>query len=148
MNHAVVVDATVAIKRVLAEEFTEQSRSLFSSSLRNRRPILAPPHLRSEVTNALYQRLRTTVADRRITEAEADSALAAFLRLPITLLAPEDLYVRAFAFAKIHRLPSIYDSLYIVLAETTNTELWTADRRLLNSIGTTATWVRFIGDYP
>jgi predicted nucleic acid-binding protein len=146
MNHAVVVDATVAIKRVLSEEFTEQSRTLFSSSLRDRRPVLAPPHLKSEVTNALYQRLRTTIEARRITEAEADSALAAFLCLPITLLAPEDL--RAFAFAKTHRLPSIYDSLYIVLAEITNTELWTADRRLLNSIGTAVTWVRFIGDYP
>jgi hypothetical protein len=26
--------------------------------------------------------------------------------------------------------------------------LWTADRRLLDAIGTSASWVRFIGDYP
>lgn len=147
MNHAVVVDASVAIKRVLSEEFTEQSRALFSSSLDARRPVLAPPHLKSEVTNGFYQRLRTTVATRRITEAEADRALAAFLSLPITILAPEDLYLRAFVFAKTHRLSNIYDSLYVVLAHMTNTELWTGDRRLLNSLGTAAPWVRFIGDY-
>jgi predicted nucleic acid-binding protein len=148
MNQAVVVDASVAIKRVLAEEFTEQSRALFSSSLKERRPVLAPPHLRSEVTNAFYQRWRTTVAARRITEAEAERALAAFLRLPITLLAPEDLYTSAFAFAKTHRLPSIYDSLYVVLAQLTNTKLWTADRRLYNAVSAMAPWVAWIGDYP
>src|ERR671918_203103 len=80
-------------KWALPEEFTEQSRALFASSLEARRPVLAPPHLKSEVTNAFYQRLRTTVAARRITEAEAERALAAFLSLPITLLAPEELYV-------------------------------------------------------
>ena len=147
MNHAVVVDASVALKRVLAEEFTEQSRALFARSLQDRRPLVAPPLLPSEVGNALYQRLRTTVPGRRLTEGEADRALAAFLHLPITLLAPNDLYSRAFAFAKTHRLPSIYDSVYGVLAQMLNAELWTADQRLLNAVPTSAPWVRFIRDY-
>jgi predicted nucleic acid-binding protein len=148
MNHAVVVDASVALKRVLAEEFTEQSRALFAQSLQDRRPLVAPPLLPSEVANALYQRLHTTVPSRRLTEAEADGALAAFLHLPITLLAPDDLYFRAFEFAKTHRLPSVYDSVYVVLAQMLNTELWTADQRLLNSVPTSAPWVRSIRDYP
>lgn len=45
MNHAVVVDASVPIKRVLLEEFTEQGRALFASCLQARRPILAPHYL-------------------------------------------------------------------------------------------------------
>ena len=53
MNHAVVVDASVAVKWVLDEEFTEQARNLLRDSVRQ--PIVAPPHLTSEVTNALYQ---------------------------------------------------------------------------------------------
>jgi predicted nucleic acid-binding protein len=113
MNHAVVVDASVALKRVLAEEFTEQSRALFAQSLQDRRLLVAPPLLPSEVANALYQRLHTSVPSRRLTEAEADGALAAFLHLLITLLAPDDLYSRAFAFAKTYRLPSVYDSVYV-----------------------------------
>lgn len=148
MNHGVVVDASVAIKRVLAEEFTEESRALFAKSLEDRRSLVAPPLLPSEVGNALYQRLYTTVASRRLTEAEADGALVAFLHLPITLLAPDDLYVRAFTFAKTHRLPSVYDSVYVVLARMLNTELWTADQRLRNAVSTSAPWVRFIGEYP
>jgi predicted nucleic acid-binding protein len=147
MNQPLVVDASVALKRVLAEEFTEQSRSLFAQSLQDRHPLVAPPLLPSEVGNALYQRLRTTLPSRKLTEAEADRALAAFLLLPITLLVPEDLYARAFTFAKTHRLPSLYDSVYVVLAQLLNTELWTADQRLLSAVATSAPWVRFIGDY-
>jgi predicted nucleic acid-binding protein len=147
MNHAVVVDASVALKRVLAEEFTEESRSLFAQSLKDRRPVVAPPLLPSEVGNALYQRLRTSVPSRRLTDAEADRALAAFLLLPITLLAPEDLYSRAFTFAKTLRLPSLYDSVYVVLAQLLNAELWTADQRLRSAVATSAPWVRWIGDY-
>jgi predicted nucleic acid-binding protein len=147
MNHAVVVDASVALKRVLAEEFTEESRSLFAQSLKDRRPVVAPPLLPSEVGNALYRRLRTSVPSRRLTDAEADRALAAFLLLPITLLAPEDLYSRAFTFAKTLRLPSLYDSVYVVLAQLLNAELWTADQRLLSAVATSAPWVRWIGDY-
>jgi predicted nucleic acid-binding protein len=148
MNQAVVVDASVALKRVLAEEFTEESRSLFAKSLQDRRPVVAPPLLPSEVGNALYQRLRTSVASRRLTDAEADGALAAFLHLPITLLAPDDLYPSAFAFAKTHHLPSVYDSVYVVLAQLLQTELWTADQRLVHAVAPSAPWVRWIGDYP
>ena len=43
---------------------------------------------------------------------------------------------------------SDYDSLYVVLAQLLNVELWTADQRLLQMIGAAAPWVRFIGDYP
>ncbi len=147
MNHAVVVDASVAIKRVLAEEFTEQVQALFANCLNAHRPIFAPPLLPGEVTNALYQRVRTTVATRRVTEDEANRALAAFLRLPITLSSPADLYPRAFALARAYGLPSAYDSIYVALAQITNTELWTGDQRLLRAISTAAPWVRWIGDF-
>ena len=45
-------------------------------------------------------------------------------------------------------LPSLYDSLYVVLAEVVNTELWTADQTLVRALGDSARWVRSIGDYP
>ena len=148
MNHAVVVDASVAIKRVLSEEFTEQGQALFDNCLTAHRPMLAPPLLPGEITNALNQRVRTTVGARRITEDEANRALAAFLRLPITLSSPPGLYPRALAFARTHGLPSAYDSIYVVLAQMTNAELWTADQRLLRAVSSAAPWVRWIGDFP
>jgi predicted nucleic acid-binding protein len=145
MNHAVAVDASVALKWVLAEEFTEQARSLLRDNAR--RPIIAPPHLSSEVTNALYQRVRTTDPTKHISAAEAQKALRQFLRFRLELRAEPALYQQALLFAQTHRLSQIYDSLYVVLAQMVGTELWTGDKRLINVVGSVAPWVRFIGVY-
>ncbi len=53
MNHAVVLDASVAVKRLLEEEFTAQARALFDDSLGTGTRIVAPHLLISEVANAL-----------------------------------------------------------------------------------------------
>ena len=148
MNHALVVDSSVAIKLLLEEEFSDQAQTLYEASVQAGRTLLAPPHFSGEVCNALYQRLRTTMASRNITELEADRALSIFLRLPIRAVSSIELYQRAFVFAKNHRLLSMYDSLYVVAAQMVDAELWTADRRLFNGLGSAAPWVRWIGDYP
>lgn len=148
MNHAAVVDASVVLGRLLPEEHTDRARVLFGDSLRDRRPIFAPPHLSSEVTNAIYQRLRGRRRPRfHITEPEADLALQTFLMLPIQLISPTNLYQEAYALAKTADIPSIYDALYVVLARILDTELWTGDSRLHNTVRAGAPWVRFIGDY-
>jgi len=149
MNHAVVVDASLTMGRLLLEQFTDQARAFFTNNLRERRPVCAPPHLSSEVINAIYQRLRGRRQPRyHISEAEADQALGNFLALPIRLISPDGLYQQAFTFAKGHGTPTIYDSLYVVLAHMLNAELWTADERLYNGVRSVAPWVRFVGDYP
>ena len=74
--------------------------------------------------------------------------MTTFLAYPIELVWVADLYEQAFRLAGRHRLPSVYDGLYVVLAQLLHTELWTADERLLTSLGTAAPWVRWIGDYP
>jgi predicted nucleic acid-binding protein len=146
MNQAVVVDASVAVKWVLAEEFTEQARNLLRESVR--RPIVAPPLLSSEVTNALYQRVRTTDPKKQLSEAEAQEALTHFLRFRIEFQAPAALYQQALRFAQTHHLSHTYDSLYVILAQLVGTELWTGDKRLITAVGSAAPWVRFIGEYP
>lgn len=145
MSEAIVIDASVALKWLLPEEHAELAQALLEESLRARRPILGPPHLPSEVTNAVYQRLRRR--NDGLTLDQAQRALTQFLRLPIQFLTPPDLYQQAFAFARTHQLKSIYDSLYVVLAQMVEAELWTDDQALLRSLGAEASWVRWIGDY-
>ena len=145
MNRAMVVDASVAVKWVLAEELTDQARSLLRASVRL--PFIAPPHLNSEVTNALYQRVRATDPAKHISETEASGALERFLGFRIELRTETALYQQALVFARAHHLPTICDSLYVVLAQMTNTELWTSDQRLLRAVSTVAPWVRWIGDF-
>ncbi|MBI2886667.1 MAG: type II toxin-antitoxin system VapC family toxin [Chloroflexi bacterium] len=144
-----VVDASVAVKWVLTtEELSDNAQALLEQNLRSHRPILAPAHLPSEVTSALYQCTRTREPRRHITEDEAQEALSRFLEYPIELITTPELYQRAFLFGRTHGLLNIYDILYVVAAQMANSELWTADRRLFDAIGPTAPWVRWIGDYP
>lgn len=146
MNHAVAVDASVAIKWVVAEEFSEQANALLAQSVAQ--PIVGPPHLSSEVANALYQRTRRTATPTTLAPEEAEQALERFLALGIELLSPAGLYARAFAFARTHALPSLYDTLYVVLAQMLGVALWSADRRLLATASGAAPWVHAISDYP
>jgi predicted nucleic acid-binding protein len=143
MNHAVAIDASVAVKLFVEEEYSNQARDLLKSSWQAGTPVIAPPHFRSEVTNAIYQRLRRS----DLTEDEAAEAIRLFLRTEITVFGPLDLYRRAFDFARANDVTSIYDSLYIVLARVLNTELWTADQRLVSRVREATSAVRWIGDY-
>jgi predicted nucleic acid-binding protein len=133
---------------VLDEEFTEQAQALLADSARARRPLTGPPHLTAEVSNILYRRRLRSDPTLRISDEEAEGALTRFLRIPVVLLTATDLFHQAFTFAREHQLDSMYDSLYVVLAQQLGAELWTADERLLTALGNRAPWVRSIADYP
>ncbi len=145
---SVVVDASVAVKWVLPEEHTDRAHALMAASIEARQRLVGPPHLPVEVVNAIYQRRRRGAPHERLSEADADQALARFLAFPLELVNPPTLYAQAFAFARTHGLSNVYDSAYVVLAELLGTTLWTADETLLNALGSAAPWVRSIGSYP
>lgn len=148
MADAVAVDASVAVKWVLTlEEFSDQALALLRDYTVARHPITVPPHFSGEVTNAIYQRVRSNDPAKHMDRREAETALTDFLSISVVVRTPDELLRRAFAFAADHRLPSVYDSLYVTLAQMLGVELWTADGRLLDALGDAAPWVRFIGDY-
>jgi len=145
IQNQVVVDASVALKWLIQEEFSDRADALLEESLRADVTLVGPPHLPGEVANALYRRVHRS--ENRITRQEAESALDTFLTIPIQIVVSDELYTQALAFALQAGLSSIYDSLYVVLAHSLNAELWTDDRRLLNALVQTAPWVRSIGEY-
>jgi len=136
-----VVDASVALKWVVQEEHSTQSRRLlvdFADAL-----LFAPSLLPAEVTNALHQRCR----QGRMSDVEADTALKQFLDAGVRLLSPDALYPETLTLARALGLRATYDGLYVALARQLSTELWTADERLLSATSTLAPWVRWIGNY-
>ena len=144
MNQIVVVDASVAFKVVIEEDFSRHARVLVATNLASGNSVIAPPHMAGEVINGIYQRLRRN----NLLAEEAEQAIGDFLELPIQPTYLPELYRQAFLFARTNRLASIYDSLYVTLAQLVDAELWTDDRRLINSVEGVAPWVRWIGDYP
>ncbi|MGH2562548.1 MAG: type II toxin-antitoxin system VapC family toxin [Thermomicrobiales bacterium] len=143
MNHSVVVDASVAVKMVINEEFSPNARALRRAASRTERPLIGPPLLHGEVTNTIFQQLRRG----EIAEHVAAAALDQFANLGFSIVTVHDLHIRAYAFAREHGLSNIYDSHYVVLARLLGADFWTDDRVLLRSIGNAAPWIRWIGDF-
>ena len=148
MNHAIAVDASVAVKWVVIEPLSAQARALVADSAAARRRLLAPPHFAGEVTNALHQRWRSGDPTKRLTDAETDAAIATFLQFRVEPRNPAGLYERALRLARDWHLASVYDALYVVLAEIEGVELWTADSRLIRELGDQAPWVKPLSSYP
>ncbi len=147
MNHAVAVDASVAVKWVVAEQDTDRAQALLNDSLTASRPIVTPPHFTGEVVNAIYRRMRRT-GPHQLSRTQAETAVHEFLRYPTRALTFPDLYEQAFTFADAHSLSAIYDSLYVVFARLLGVDLWSADEHLLNAVASIAPWVRPISAYP
>ncbi len=145
---AAVLDASVALKLVLAETHSDRAEALVTAALRARQALYGPPSLPLEVLSALYQRARRRDPTTAITFEQAEQCLADFLAIPIDIESPSDLYPRTFAFARAHGLARTYDAVYVVLAQSLGVDLWTDDQSLLNALGSAAPWVRWIGDYP
>ncbi|MHB8574040.1 MAG: type II toxin-antitoxin system VapC family toxin [Dehalococcoidia bacterium] len=144
-----VIDASIAVKWVVpAEQLWAEAEALLVASLKDELQLFGPAHMLGEVTNAIYQRLRTVDSEKHMSREEADEALDELLSYPLMLVMDRALYPRALEFARTYNLPSIYDSLYVVLAESLGAELWTADQRLLQAIGANAPWVRSLATFP
>lgn len=148
MNHALVVDASLAVKWVIPEPDRDRALQLVADAAVAQRPVLSAPHFPGEVANAIYQRVRSTDPDKHLDVPDAEQALERFLAYPVELATPPDLTREAFRFAHAHSLVGIYDALYVVFARLHDAELWTADGRLLAQLAGRAPWVRHINTYP
>lgn len=114
----VIVDASVAIKWVVAEEGTDAA-----VRVQLEEQLAAPDFLIIECANAL----RTKVRRGELTRQGAEVALAAIRATPIQLFAASDYAVaaQALAFDLNH---AVYDCLYLAVALAERIVLVTADR--------------------
>lgn len=116
-----VVDASVGFKWLVPEQDSDKAIALQAEELH------APDFFPVEVTNAIHvSELRGRVVDAQLL---LDDLLP---QMPI-LHSSADLLTRALEIATQFRR-TIYDSLYVALAEREQCELVTADQRLLNTL--------------
>ena len=137
----VVVDACLALKWGVEEEFTEQALEIWDLWQRSDELIVAPPLFRAEVTNVLHRMVR---------QANLDPLDASdILEVLLTTVATDEtqgMYDRALALAQALDQKSAYDTAYLALAESLSCEMWTADRRFARAAGTRFPQVRWIGE--
>ncbi len=121
-----VVDASVAVKWYVPEDGSREAAEL----LTGRRPLLAPDLLVPEVGNILWKKVRRGA----LPIADAESMLHLFVSgLPLTLHSASLLIGTALTIA-IGFQRTVYDALYLALAESEDCQVVTADQRLVNAL--------------
>lgn len=137
---SVVIDASVAVKWFLPEIHAAPARRL----LRSNRQLLAPDLIWAEVGNALWKKCRRG----ELENAHALQMLKDLRRFPLRIFPSVKLLDAAWELAE--RLDrTIYDSLYLALAVSSDGVLVTADQKLYHALkegpaGSTVTWVERI----
>jgi predicted nucleic acid-binding protein len=124
---AMIVDASVAFKWFVPEPDSDRALALFETP----EPLYAPDLVLTEVSNAMWARLRKLDGDHGPVVKAAASALPRMLTflVPVVELLP---WAIELAFDLQH---PIYDCVYLALAEREKAALITADRRLIATAG-------------
>jgi predicted nucleic acid-binding protein len=120
----IVIDASVAVKWVLREQHVATARQVLAT-----KELLAPHLLWAEVGNILWKRQRR----RESSIEEVRRMLAEFQRLPVTTFAHWPFLAAALDLA-ISLEQTVYDCLYLALAEARNSVMVTADRRFYDAV--------------
>jgi len=123
-----VVDASVALKWVVAEPDTPQALALLRS-----RPLIAPDLLLYEVANVLWLRVKRGPLAAR----DAPKALAEVRGALAAIASGAELVESALALSIALAHPA-YDCIYLALAEREELTMVTADDRLWRAVQATA----------
>ncbi len=124
-----VVDTSVAVKFYVVEEGHDDALEILDAADEGKAELIAPSTILAEGFNAIRRQERRGLLDAE----DARNAWDDLLHAPIYTYAPEDLIERA---AELHfeSGASIYDALFLALAEESNTVMVTADERLLGRL--------------
>ncbi len=139
MTKYLVIDASFAFRLLLPGQHQQYCQNLVSKWHRENYELCAPTLWSYEITSALCKMIHFG----QITQNEGQQALTLTKKLNVKLFSPDDTQI-ALAFdwtIKLNRAAA-YDSFYLALAKTLDSELWTADKRLFNAAG--VSWAHLV----
>ncbi len=123
---SVVVDASAAVGWFVWEPGTERAQRLRDAAARGNVVLHAPDLWLAECANAIWKKVQLAHA---LSVEEGAEAVVNLARTGIVLGASADLLPRAYALATTHRC-TVYDALYLALAQVLDARLATADAKL------------------
>jgi len=130
MNSKVCIDASFFLKLVLPEDYSEEAHAVWTEWVNKRKNIYAPYLL----INETHSVIRNKVYRKELTSEEGTMASAVIEEQDIIFWYSAISVKAAWDYAKKYNRPTLYDSFYMSVAEETESELWTADSRLVNSL--------------
>jgi len=142
MNGYVVVDASLAIKWVLKELYTDEALALAEEWAADGTMPAAPCLLLVEATNVLHRRAMLG----HISLSQARELLAGLLDMGIEIRESPQIHFRAMELAQELGAPAVYDTHYLALADILACDLWTADERFFNSVKERHPRIKWLGE--
>ena len=119
-----VVDASVAAKWVVAEQCSEHAATLLGYDV-----LCAPAYWQAEAVNVIWSKVRAGELDAE----DGTQRVSVLLRAPVQSIPVAPFMADAFAIA-VRCDVTVYDALYISLAQQRGIPFVTADQRLVRKI--------------
>ena len=141
MSDFVVIDASVAVKWLVAEVDSGAAIELGNQWAEAGVALAAPHLLPFEVANALHRR----VLSKELSIDRVGALVEFLFDMGIELFAAAPLHVRALALANEFDQRASYDAHYLALAEELDCEFWTADARFYRAAAPAVDRVRLLG---
>lgn len=136
---SLVIDASVALKWIFPEEHSEEALKLFKTHSE----ASVPDFFFAEIGSVLWQRVKKG----SITSEEAQLTAQSFESLPLTLVHHSTRPLLPAALEIAYQTgATVYDSLYVALAQREGSHCITADRKLVELLNKTplanrVTWI-------
>lgn len=131
----ICLDASIIIRLVANPKDTKLVKQFQTWQAKHQ--LVAPHLLYFEVTNALHQYQKHQI----LSSGAVQSALKTAQALPVQLHSDALLHQQALQLADAHKLSATYDAHYLALAQRLGAGLWTADKKLHNSVKKKLKWV-------
>jgi predicted nucleic acid-binding protein len=138
-----VLDSSTAVKWVLPEVDSDKADHLRDAFIQAIHELLAPEVFHVELAHALTRAER----QKRIVQGEAEDLWNEVMSTPPQLVPSFPLMPRAIQISSVSRA-SVYDCLYVALAERENCEFVTADTKLVNNLQNQFPFIVAISSMP
>lgn len=139
----VCIDANLLILALLPFPHSERADALLEECRTNRTALVAPALFAFEVSSTLH---RLRLLDQ-ISAAAEETAFKHFMALQVHLSSHPRIFPLARQLTQRFHRSRPYEMAYVALAELHGCDLWTADRRLAETVGRELPFVRWIGDF-
>lgn len=137
-----VIDSSVIAKWLFPEPLQLQARAVCQDWESSRVELIAPNLMFVEVGNIIWKKQRLGL----ITPEEATSSIFDLLDLEIPTVESQVILAEAYSLAERFDR-TVYDALYLALAQVNSASIITADLRLYNAVASKLDCVKYLGNY-
>jgi predicted nucleic acid-binding protein len=133
------IDTSVFIKYLCPDEQEGEATELVGQALSGQ--IVLPCFAWAEIASVLRKKVRSGL----LTDGEAGQLYSAFGELPIDYVDGEEIRARAWEMAGQYGLLTLYDAVFLAVAERESANYWTADTVFLKALVPRPSYVFALG---